>query len=35
MDWGLRRRSAKRREELRKQGEGDAKDMGAPEGQVN
>jgi hypothetical protein len=35
MDWGLRRRSAKRREELRKQGEGSAKDMGAPEGQVN
>jgi hypothetical protein len=43
MDWGLRRRSAKRREELRKQrddgdeaaGDPDKKGLGAPEGQTN
>lgn len=35
MDWGLRRASAKRREELRKQNQGGDKDLDAPEGQVN
>ena len=42
MDWGLRRRSAKRRDELRKQRNGDddpqpgkGKEMGAAKGQVN
>lgn len=34
MDWGLRRRSAKRREKLRKASEGDVKLLG-PEGQRN
>ena len=42
MDWGLRRRSAKRREQLRKQQDSSEatqtvadEDLGAPEGQTN